>query len=75
MDSEVLNEIQREIRENKETAIITGRGVSRIFIIGFPSVRNYRNIYGIRSDQLQKLEIFIYVYHKQVYKAPSASLF
>ena len=31
---------------------ITPRGVSRIFIMGFPSVRNYRNIFRITSDQL-----------------------
>ena len=32
----------------------TNRGISRIFIIGFPSVRNYWNIklFGISSDQL-----------------------
>ena len=28
------------------------RGVSSIFIMGFPSVRNYINIFGISSDQL-----------------------
>ena len=28
------------------------RGVSRIFIMGFPSVRNYRNTFGISFDQL-----------------------
>ena len=28
------------------------KGVSRIFIMGFPLVRNYRNIFGISSDQL-----------------------
>ena len=28
------------------------RGVSRIFIMGFPPVRNYRNIFGISSDQV-----------------------
>ena len=31
---------------------VTNRGVSRIFIIGFPSVRIYRNIFRISSDQL-----------------------
>ena len=28
------------------------RGVSRIFIMGFPPARNYRNMFEINSDQL-----------------------
>ena len=62
------------------------KGVSRIFIMGFPLVRNYRNIFGISSDQLliiyislaymQKSRyVSIYVYHKQVCKEPSVCLF
>ena len=34
------------------TGIGSSRGVSRIFIMGFPSVRNYRNVLGISFDQL-----------------------
>ena len=32
--------------------VCNNKGVSRIFIMGFPLVRNYRNIFGISSDQL-----------------------
>ena len=42
--------------QDVSTSLLTGvRGVSRILIMGFPTVRNYRNIFGISSDQLLRI--------------------
>ena len=67
------------------TTMRHNRGVSRTFIMGFPFVRNYRNIFGISSDQLvtiyillpymQKLWICIYICVPQVGVQGTLSVF